>query len=63
MAVRVAIDDQGNVWDADLLTKDIDSQLGLSSVEAAKRWRFEPARVDDKPVGSNMVVRFHFGSD
>lgn len=63
VAVRVAIDDQGNVWDADLLTKDIDSQLGLSSVEAAKRWRFEPARVDDKPVGSNMVVRFHFGSD
>jgi len=63
VAVRVAIDDRGNVWDADLLTKDIDGQLGLSALEAAKRWRFEPARVEDKPVGSNMVVRFHFGSD
>jgi periplasmic protein TonB len=63
VAVQVAIDDHGYVWDADLLTKDIDSELGLSAVEAAKRWRFEPARVEDKPVGSNMVVRFHFGSD
>jgi protein TonB len=63
VAVRIAIDDKGNVWDAGLLTKDVDGRLGLSAVQAAKRWRFEPALEDDKPVASNMVVRFRFGVD
>jgi TonB family protein len=61
VAVRVAIDYKGNVWDAEMLTKDVDSKLGLSAIQAAKRWRFEPARMDDKPVASDMVVRFRFG--
>jgi TonB family protein len=63
VAVRVAIDQKGNVWDANLLSKDVDGKLGLSALEAARRWRFEPARVDDKPVPSDMVVRFRFGVD
>jgi periplasmic protein TonB len=61
VAVRVAIDYKGNVWDAEMLTKDVDSKLGLSAIQAAKRWRFEPARMDDKPVASDVVVRFRFG--
>jgi outer membrane biosynthesis protein TonB len=44
-----------------MLTKDVDSKLGLSAIQAAKRWRFEPARMDDKPVASDVVVRFRFG--
>ena len=63
VAVRVAIDYKGNVWDADLLTKDVDGKLGLSALEAAQTMAFEPARVDDKPVASDMVVRFRFGVD
>jgi len=63
VAVRVSIDQQGVVQEADVLTKDIDSGLANSVVEAAKRWRFEPARVDDRPVASNLVVRFRFGND
>ena len=27
-----------------------------SAVEAAKLWRFEPARVEDRPVASDLVV-------
>jgi TonB family protein len=61
--VRVSIDQKGVVQDADLLTKGIDDHLARSVVEAAKRWRFEPARMDDQPVASNLVVRFQFGTD
>jgi protein TonB len=60
VAVRVNIDSKGVVKDADLLTKGIDGHLGRSAVEAAKRWRFEPARADDRPVASDMVLRFRF---
>jgi TonB family protein len=58
--VRVSIDTKGVVKGADLLTKGIDNQIGRSTVEAAKRWRFEPARADDRAVASNMVLRFRF---
>ncbi|HYP05630.1 MAG TPA: TonB family protein [Bryobacteraceae bacterium] len=58
--VRVAIDPKGVVTNAALLTKGIDGNLGRSAVEAAKRWRFEPARADDRPVASDMVLRFRF---
>ena len=60
VAVRVSIDPKGNVRDADLLTRGVDGHLGRSAVEAAKRWRFEPARADDRPIASNMVLRFQF---
>ena len=48
---------------ADLSPRTWTDHLGRSAVEAAKRWRFEPARVEDRPVASNMVVRFRFGAD
>jgi protein TonB len=60
VAVRVSIDAKGVVKDADLLTKGVDGHLGRSAVEAAKRWKFEPARADERPVASNLVVRFKF---
>jgi TonB family protein len=63
VAVRVSIDPKGVVRDADLLTKGVDDRLARSAVEAAKRWKFEPARVEDRPVASNLVVRFQFGAD
>lgn len=63
VAVRVSIDQKGIVRDADLLTKDVDGHLGRSAVEAAKRWKFEPARMEDRPVASNLVVRFRFTAD
>ena len=63
VAVRVEIDRKGIVRDADLLTKRVDGHLGRSAVEAAKRWRFEPARQEDRPVESSMVVKFLFGGD
>jgi TonB family protein len=61
VSVRVAIDQKGVVREADLLTKGIDGQLGRSAVEAARRWRFEPARDGNGPVASNLVVKFRFG--
>jgi protein TonB len=61
VSVRVAIDQKGVVREADLMTKGIDRNLGRSAVEAARRWRFEPARDGNGPVASNMVVKFRFG--
>ena len=61
VAVRVSIDQKGVVRNANLLTTGVDGHLGRSAVEAAKRWRFEPARDGDGPVASNLVVKFRFG--
>jgi TonB family protein len=61
--VRVAIDPEGVVRDADLVTKDVDDHLGRSAVEAARLWKFEPARVEDRPVASSLVVRFQLGAN
>jgi hypothetical protein len=32
-------------------------------VEAARLWKFEPARVEDRPVASSLVVRFQLGAN
>lgn len=63
IAVRVEIDPKGIVRDADLLTKGLDDRLGRAAVEAAKRWQFEPARQDNKPVASNLIVRFRYSTE
>lgn len=60
VAVRLAIDMKGIVQDASLLSKDVDEHVARAALEAAKRWKFEPATQDDKPVASNLVVRFQF---
>ncbi len=63
VAVRVSIDPEGVVRDADLVTKNVDDHLARSAVEAAKLWKFEPARVEDRPVASDLVVRFQFAAN
>lgn len=62
VAVRVEIDRQGVVRDADLVSKQVEDDLGRSALEAAKRWVFEPARADHRPVASNIIVRFQFAA-
>jgi protein TonB len=57
--VKVSIDDTGNVSRAQLLSKKND--LAWASLNAARQWRFKPARKHDKAVASEIVLHFRFG--
>ncbi len=56
--LKVFIDETGNVTRVQVLTKG--SDLAARSVDAARQWRFTPARKHDKPVASEMVLHFQF---
>lgn len=56
--VKVFIDEEGNVTHTQVLTKGTD--LATASADAARQWRFTPARKHDKPVASEMVLHFRF---
>jgi hypothetical protein len=56
--VKVFIDESGSVTRAQVLTKG--SDMATRSVDAARQWRFTPARKHDKPVSSEMVLHFQF---
>jgi Gram-negative bacterial TonB protein C-terminal len=59
--VKIYIDDSGNVSRAQLLSPR--SPLAAPSLSAARQWQFAPARKHDKPVASEIVLHFRFGSE
>jgi TonB family protein len=63
--VIVAIDDQGNVTEAQVASaKGKGAQLlANEALAAAKRARFHPAREGDRPVESQMVLTYLFKPD
>jgi protein TonB len=60
VSVKVSIDNDGSVSRADLLSNDADGRLTELALNAARQWRFNPARVDTKRTTSKMVLRFRF---
>jgi TonB family protein len=56
--IRVRIGDDGPVRSATLLTRNVSSATAQSAIEAARRWRFEPARQNKAPVESELVITF-----
>jgi outer membrane biosynthesis protein TonB len=60
--VKVAIDTRGQVTGALPLSSSSSNWKLLSpvAVQAARLWRFEPARQDGKPVRSETVLKFNF---
>jgi hypothetical protein len=58
--VKVWIDDTGQVTRTELLSDGIEPEIGEIASNAAYKWNFEPARVSDRPVSSEMVMHFHF---
>jgi hypothetical protein len=61
--VRVEIDTHGRVTAATPIAKahsGIDSYLSSRAVQAAKQWRFEPARQDGKAVEGSQILHFVF---
>jgi|SRR5579863_6264204 len=61
--VRVQIDARGHVVSAVPVTKQhsgLDEYLGTRAVQAARLWRFEPARENGKPVAGTQILHFVF---
>jgi len=56
--VKVFIDESGNVSRAQLLTKK--TEFATPSLNAARQWRFTPARKHDKAVASEMILHFRY---
>ena len=60
--VKVTIDANGRVTRALPVSRGdgLTSYLASRASEAALKWRFEPARENDRPVSSSQVIRFVF---
>jgi protein TonB len=65
LRVAVDVDSEGRVTDANALdaANPTEKILASSAVQAARRWRFNPARRNGTPVASTTVVVFEFGNN
>jgi len=55
---KLTINADGTVQRAELLTRKVDSEIANSAFDALKRWRFEPAERNNKPVAAELEVQF-----
>jgi TonB family protein len=60
--VKVWIDKSGQVTKAELLSDTAEPELGEIASNAALKWTFEPARLSDHAIPSEMVMHFRFMS-
>jgi hypothetical protein len=61
--VRVQIDTHGHVVSATSITRQhsgLEEYLAARAVQAAKLWRFEPARENGRPVAGTQILHFVF---
>jgi TonB family protein len=60
VSVKVLLDETGRVKSIELMSRNVDSSLTNAAMDAAKRWRFEPARQQQKKVSSSLILHFRF---
>lgn len=63
VGVKVYVGETGAVDDAEVVDYGDDplsSTLANAALAAARNWTFEPSRVDDIPVASQLIIRFYF---
>jgi protein TonB len=58
--VRVTVDPDGQVSNAALASPGPSKYFARVALEAAQRWRFQPAQVDGRPVSSAWLLQFQF---
>jgi TonB family protein len=58
--LKLAIDAQGKVTDATVLSGD--PALTQAAIEAARKWQFEAPLRDGSPIESLYIAEFHFGN-
>lgn len=60
--LRLEVDAEGRVSGVDVV-KDLPMGLTGEAVRSARTWRYEPARLDDEPVGVSFDVAVRFAID
>ncbi len=60
VTVKVAVDPSGNVSDATLDTPGPSKYFARLALEAARKWKFQPAEVDGRPVSKEWLLQFDF---
>jgi hypothetical protein len=58
--VKIWVDEDGHVTRAQPLSREPDSEVAELASNAALKWSFEPARLSDRPVASEMIMHFRF---
>jgi TonB family protein len=59
--VRVRVDPSGRVSGAKLDSPGPSKYFSELALKAARRWKFDPAKVDGSNVASQWILRFEFG--
>lgn len=63
VVLRLLVDAQGSVAQVTVMTGSGFALLDEAAADAARRWRFEPARDGDRPIAMAHEVRFRFRLD
>jgi TonB family protein len=58
VVVEVSINDKGSVTAAKVVSGH--ATLGAAAVEAARGWKYSPAKIDGKAINSTATIRFNF---
>lgn len=58
--IRALIDERGRVVRADVYQTSGHSQLDQAALEAVRRWRFTPARLDGEPASCELAIPVRF---
>jgi len=58
--VRLSVSPAGEVTDANFESEGPSKYFAKVAMEAARKWKFVPARADGQPVASNWILQFAF---
>jgi TonB family protein len=58
--VRVLVNEEGKVIDADVLSSDVSPEMDQAAIEAAMKCRFKPAKQRTTPVKAHVMIPFNF---
>jgi TonB family protein len=60
VVLRIRIAKNGEVSKTELITRKANPAFASLALQSASQWDFDPARVRNKPVPSDMLVHFRF---
>jgi TonB family protein len=60
LSIKVEVDPNGNVSNAELDSPGPSRYFANLSLQAARKWKFKPARVDGQTAASAWILRFEF---
>jgi TonB family protein len=61
--IGLQVDSSGSVADATIDSPGPSRYFANRALEAARGWKFTPARMDGRAVASKWILQFHFGQD